>query len=554
MRKILLLAALLVANIVLAIPAKPIWKTFVQKDGTLVTAKLVGDEHSHYWLTESNVAMVEKEGRLMAADINELKSKQMLRSRSSELGVPKTYVGDKKGLIILVDFPDKQFNESNAQEVWNDIANKVGYNENDHIGSVHDYFYDQSYGKFNLTFDVVGPIRMKHYLAYYGSNDDAKVGEMIKEACEGANSMVNYHDYDWDDDGEVDQVFVLYAGYGEATSGVSEQVWPHEFQLSYTSVGSSLSLDGCVIDKYACSNELYHYQYTKNGNTRYKDVNMGIGVICHEFSHCLGLPDYYDTRYTGNIGMGSWDLLASGCYNGKKGIGEVPAGYTSYERSFAGWLDIIPLDRYEEHISGMKPLTREGATAYSIANPNHTNEYYILENRAIESWDEFIGINSYRQYSAKGGLLALHVDYNSDVWAQNRVNVGSVEHMTMLHASGGDFVDESRDAFPLGSKNALSDSTTPSLVLNNRNYDSSYLLHSQVVNISLAADSTISFDYIPDPVRNSTGIASQSVTPCQSVEAVFNLQGVRMRGKLETLPIGIYLVRYTDGRVRRVLR
>ena len=94
-----MLAALLVVNIVLAIPAKPIWKTFVQKDGTLVTAKLVGDEHSHYWLTESNVAMVEKEGQLMAADINELKSKQMLRSRSSELGVPKTYVGDKKVML-----------------------------------------------------------------------------------------------------------------------------------------------------------------------------------------------------------------------------------------------------------------------------------------------------------------------------------------------------------------------------------------------------------------------------------------------------------------------
>jgi M6 family metalloprotease-like protein len=554
MRKILLLAALFVANMVQAIPAKPIWKTFVQKDGTSIKVKLVGDERSHYWLTEKNVAMVEKEGQLVTADINLMKSKQVLRSRSNELGVPKTYVGDKKGLIILVDFPDKQFKESNPQEVWNDIANKVGYNENDHIGSVHDYFYDQSYGKFNLTFDVVGPIRMKHYLAYYGSNNDAKAGEMIKEACEGANSTVNYHDYDWDNDGEVDQVFVLYAGYGQATSGVAEQVWPHEYQLSYTSVGSSITLDGCVIDKYACSNELYNYSYTKNGNTRYKDVNMGIGVICHEFSHCLGLPDYYDTQYTGNVGMGSWDLLASGCYNGKKGIGEVPAGYTSYERSFAGWLDIIPLDRYEEHISGMKPLTRDGATAYSIANPNHTNEYYILENRAIERWDEYIGINSYRQYSAKGGLLALHVDYNSDVWAQNRVNVGNVERMTMLHASGAGLVDESRDAFPLGSKNAISDSTTPSFVLNNRNYDGSYQLHSQVVNIALATDSTISFDYIPDPIRNATGIASQSVTPDKPVETVFNLQGVRMQGKLENLPTGIYLVRYVDGSVRKVMR
>lgn len=115
-------------------------------------------------------------------------------------------------------------------------------------------------------------------------------------------------------------------------------------------------------------------------------------------------------------------------------------------------------------------------------------------------------------------------------------------------------VDESRDAFPLGSKNTISDTTTPSFTLNNRNYDGSYVLHSQVKNISVSANNIISFDYVPDPLRATTSITMQSVSPDLTVEAVFNLQGVRMRGKLETLPIGIYLVRYTDGRVRRVLR
>lgn len=558
MRKVLLLAALFVANLVQAIPAKPIWKTFVQKDGSSLRVRLMGDEHSHYWLTEDNVPMVEKDGQLVATSISMVKSKMVSRASSNVLGVPKTYVGEKKGLIILVDFPDRQFNEDKPQQTWDDIANKVGYNENDHIGSVHDYFYDQSYGKFNLTFDVVGPIRMKHYLAYYGSDNgnqnDVRVGEMIKEACEGANAYVDYNDYDWDGDGEVDQVFVLYAGYGQATAGNSELVWPHEYQLNYTCVGSSLNLDGCVVNKYACSNELFEYSYTKNGNTRYKDVNMGIGVICHEFSHCLGLPDYYDTQYTGNIGMGSWDLLASGCYNGKKGIGEVPAGYTSYERNFAGWLDLIPLDRENVSVTNMKPLTREGATAYSIVNPAHRDEFYILENRAIESWDKYIGINNRRKYLASGGMLVLHVDYDASIWANNVINVGSVEHMTMLHASGEGLVDESRDAFPLGSKNTISDTTTPSFTLNNRNYDGSYVLHSQVKNISVDANNIISFDYVPDPLRATTSITMQSVSPDLTVEAVYNLQGVKLQSDWEKLPTGIYLVRYSDGTVRKVTR
>lgn len=86
--------------------------------------------------------------------------------------------------------------------------------------------------------------------------------------------------------------------------------------MDLASAGQSLTLDGVKINSYACSAEL--------SNTGID----GIGTICHEFSHCLGYPDLYDTDYTGNFGMSSFDLMDYGGYNGD---GFCPAGYTAYE-------------------------------------------------------------------------------------------------------------------------------------------------------------------------------------------------------------------------------
>ena len=174
-----------------------------------------------------------------------------------------------------------------------------------------DYYHDQSYGKFNLVFDVVGPVNLDKSFVYYGRNfgeDDLNAPEMIIECCQAVDDEVDFSEYDWDGDGVVEEVFVLYAGYGEATSGGANTIWPHMWSLSDASnynnnVPKEFILDGVFIDIYACSNELYSYAGT---------TEMGLGVICHEFSHCLGFPDLYDTSYGGNFGMDDWDILDGG--------------------------------------------------------------------------------------------------------------------------------------------------------------------------------------------------------------------------------------------------
>lgn len=191
-----------------------------------------------------------------------------------------------------------------------------------------DYFRAQSGGQFLLTFDVVGPVTLSKEYKYYGENDsdgnDMRPEEMVVGACQLVDDEVDFSKYDWDGDGEVDQVFILYAGHGEADYYYKDTdvVWPHEWELSASDKVQPITLDGVTINTYACSNEI-----NLTGGLD------GISTICHEFSHCLGYPDLYDTRYQGHFGMGEFDLMCSGTSN-DNGYTPLPTRATS-----AGWPD-----------------------------------------------------------------------------------------------------------------------------------------------------------------------------------------------------------------------
>jgi M6 family metalloprotease-like protein len=348
------------------------------------------------------------------------------------------YLGEKKGLIILVEFTDTKFQSENSYQIWSDIANLEGYDEHKAPGSVSDYFYDQSYGQFRLVFDVVGPIVTQHDHAYYGRNKDwgdgtgwfdQNVGELVEEACLAVSDRVRFADYDWDDDGEVDQVFLLYAGHGENDywSKDSTVIWPHMATLE-TDWGyvDGLKIQDMRINTYACGNEI-----------NWSNKLAGMGTFCHEFSHCLGLPDLYDT-VKGNSVLGDYDLMDVGCYNGD---GWCPVGYSSYERYACGWLTPVEVDnphavrgfnpdRGRTRGSGIhiiNPLIRYDDACIYRTSPN-ANDYYLIEYRLKESWD---------QYLPKAGLMAWHIDFNEYLWYANVVN-NNPDHLRVERMSPDD--------------------------------------------------------------------------------------------------------------------
>ena len=322
-------------------------------------------------------------------------------------GTVTNYQGVKRGLIILVDFPDQPFSDDDPKTLWSAIANERHYSGYQAIGSVADYFRDQSYGQFQLSFDVVGPVTVQHEFAYYGKNIDwddgdwfdGKVDEMVEEACRAVCDSVRFSDYDWDGDGVVEEVFLLYAGHGENDyySITEDVIWPHMGSLSIDwNREQGLLLQDCRIDVYACSNEI-----KKNNEI------SGIGTICHEFSHCLGLPDLYDTMKGVSV-LGMYDLMDSGSYGGG---GWVPTGYSSYERYACGWLTPEPIDD-PMTISDLVPLhLKPDVRIYQ--NLDDSPVYYLIENRVAKSWD--VTLPSY-------GLMVWRIDYDESDWKENVVN------------------------------------------------------------------------------------------------------------------------------------
>ena len=604
MKRILISAVLsLCAAMTFAIPAKKSWKVVSQSDGTTIKVSQAGDEHLHYYITEDNVPLYEaadnrycyltiENGKLhnsgvlahesAARSAKELQvmntiydlapiARQMAakkRSAAKRCVRPdrlpskddiSVFKGSKKALVILAAFSDKSFSKGDDAIVkfYDEVLNQEGYSQNGAAGSVHDYFKDMSRGEFDLTFDIVGPVKVSKSATYYGGPSPIMggtdhIGEFITEAIKKADEKcdIDWKKYDWDDDGEVEQVFVLYAGYGQATGGPTGTIWPNAWTLDEALQNSDgnggFSIDGVFINQYACSNELYLDSGT---------VPMGLGVFCHEFSHCMGLPDMYDTNYGSTPTMGDWDLLAGGSYNGPQGIGWCPAGWTSYERAYAGWLELTEL-KAGDIIKGMTSLEEADGKAYVIYNDNHKDEYYLLENHKGMGWDK---------YTPENGLLIIHVDYDKDLFDNNIVNSkgeftpaeGYDRYFTNDHPRMAPFSrvrSIQNDTYfytypmdaPRGVVDSLTDTSKPAAELYNALADGSKLMGKPVYNIEKDDDGNISFTFM---TKEKETDAIQDIAMAEDTtgdDTVYDITG-KKAGRIGdikngSLKAGIYII------------
>lgn len=490
-----ILSMLMVGTAIHAVPAKRgIWKTFTLKTGQTVQVQLCGDEFLHFWedkdgnrysydtsdgLKPANMAQLRTRAQVMrqqACPDNIIK-KSLLAGGNGSTSLTRgvSYTGKKKCLILLAQFSDKKFTMNDPKTFYNRVANEEGFSEGNFKGSVADYFKAQSNGKFEMNFDVMGPYTLGEQ-AYYGKNEgdqqDVNVQAMIS-GCLGkaASEGIDFSPYDWDGDGEMEMVFVVYAGRGEATGGGDNTIWPHKGRMT-----NPVKCGNKTLINYACSNELS----TSN------EVD-GIGTICHEFSHCFGYPDAYDVNYTGLYGMGTWDLMCQGNYNGN---GFTPAGYTAYEKYAAGWITPIEL-KENTSVSGMKPLA-EGGDAYIFKNPNNSDEYYLIENRQKKGWDAGL---------AGSGIIINHIDYNLKAWNYNIPNsimagINDHERITLIPADNiKSDKNEENDPWPYGNKNRLANNTTPACTSYNLNTDGTKLMNIILSDMAIAADGTASFTF-----------------------------------------------------------
>lgn len=500
MKRILLsISAVLAAIAIQAMPVKPgICRNITLADGTVVKAELVGDEHLTYWRTADGACyrQTPSAGVFSKVELSALQSeydavvaqkaareKAILESARTSMPVKKVegskFQGKKKCLVILANFADTKFKPEHTLDLYKQIINGENYSDETlgFKGSVRDYFKAQSGGQFEIDFDVVGPVDLPKGYAGYGKNDAsgrdqaALVYPMVEDAVNLAKDQVtDWKQYDWDGDGLVEEVFVLYAGHGQATYPQDpDLVWPHKSAIDPMTVA-----DGVKVSVYACSCEL--------GATEAID---GIGAFCHEFSHCMGLKDHYDINGRG-YGTGSWDIMCFGCYNGNTFL---PAEYNSYEKMFCGWKEPIVLNAEPQKIEGMKALAAGGDT-YIFYNDGNENEYYMLENRQKTGWDAAL---------PGEGLIVLHVDYSKGAWEDNQVNYNAArQRMTVIPADntlGSTDEDKAGDAWPYQGNNSLTNYSRPACTVYNANTDGTGYMNKYLLNITQNADGTISFEY-----------------------------------------------------------
>ncbi|MDR2928042.1 MAG: M6 family metalloprotease domain-containing protein [Cytophagaceae bacterium] len=528
---------------ILAVPAYPYPIVFTQPDGDTLTLVMKGDEHLKFAATidgytlmyntagyfcyarlnaggdmEPSEFVARSQSRRTAEEKNFLRTVRqglfysnsqlsMLKSiremRANEDSQQKAFptTGTRKLLCILIGFTDKGF--TLTQEEFNNLFNQVDYNYQNANGSVRDYFLEASYGQLDLQVDVAGPFTASQNMAYYGGNTGGDPQELVREACNMASGDYDFSEYDNDGDGTVDGVYMIFAGYGEEAGGGDNAIWSHK-----SSLYPRLLLDGVYVSEYSCSPEFRGFS---GNNITY------IGVICHEFGHVLGAPDYYDTNYgTGGSyeGTGEWDLQAGGSWNDN---GRTPPHPNPRSKIYTyNWATVTVLDA--PSTVSIQPSTDSSGAFYRI-NTNTNNEYFLIENKQKKKFDAYVpghGLVIYRSHANinYGSINATH--------PQKFYPVAANASVTLPNSSPSSYGNINAASCPwpgTGNKTQFTDNTTPCMKSwANTNTGK------PITNISEnTATGVITFDFMGGGNRTITATAGEGgvITPSGEVGVDF---------------------------------
>ncbi len=425
---------------------------------------------------------------------------------TSALGALKS-IGNPDIPVVLVEFPDMKFLSDNTPEKFTRWFNETGYSDEQYCkGSVAQYFSSQSDSLFTPRFTIVGKVMLSKNYVYYGKDasggsTDAKVSEFVKETLDSLKrkgvSLTPHLSED-----KIPLIVFIHAGPGQQSSFESncdDYLYAHFREMSGT------RYDGKSIASYLCTCELLQsYTEDASGLPVVTSAQIdGIGTFCHELNHALGLPDFYSTRNTKVETPDIWSIMDYGQYNYD---GYRPAGFSAYERSYLGWLNIEELDDVATH-KELYPLDTEGKPcAYLLRNTANSKEYFILENRQPGMWfPTFFG----------AGMLVTHIDYDSSIWNANVVNTNA-DHprVSIVRADNNfqnvtyeDFYNKTKgDLYPGTSRNTeLSDFSTPSTKVFTGDG-----LGKPLYSIKMSEEGIISFSYLDDTLTGINAVEQEN--------------------------------------------
>ena len=610
MKKLILtLLVVLTTTAAWAVKAFPGLLTTTQKDGTQLNYRLYGDADFHYNTTADGVLLyqvgsdyyiagVNSNGELYNTNVlahnagNRTAEEQVLikqqdrskffaqadrtvqKIRLKEPVAPNKalfqHSGSPKALIILADFTDQAFkhDDQTTKEIFDQYLNAeegVPTHKDDetlskNYGSVKQYFKEMSYGLFTPIFDVAAVVHLTHDMKYYGeetgSSHDKNLDQFIKDACTAAhNQGVNFANYDANNDGNVDLVYIIFAGYGQSMGADSNTIWP------CSNSGNYGTYDGKTVCRFGVHNELNFTPSTTESMFGGEAQINGIGLFCHEFSHCMGLPDLYPTTATaqnnGNPGMENWSLMDGGEYTD---VGYCPTAYTAWEREAFEWFEIETLTDDMKGTITLKNID-EGGKAYRIYPDGKSsgNEYVIIQNIQPYRWNTSLASNvgHFKQYGYCNwghGMLITHVDYNASAFAivngTNSVNNTTGHSRMTIVPADGEYISYYK----------VQDSSHPDRPYTRTEYRNSHRADpypgtknvTEIASISVyngtmvkpfyniqETNGVITFDFLEN---TSTAISTVKVDEGKTNNRIYTIDGRLVNTAKDQLPKGIYII------------
>ena len=298
------------------------------------------------------------------------------------------------------------------------MFNEEGFRENGYYGSVRDYFIASSAGQFKPTFDIY-PITLSNNFSSYQSD-----ASFILPALD---LLVERNDFKSRADKYESTIpfMILHPLFKDDAEKSCDGFFNHAFSLRY-SANKIYSKNGYRFNDYAF---VAQKAKGKSSSTNSKDVDM-LGSYVHEFSHVIGLYDLYSADENGYATLGPlpYDVMSLGCYNGD---GNYPPVFSAFERESMGWLKPIEIEN-SDSIYELKNIS--GMQAYAVSNPNHPNEFYLIEYRPAVGFDSKIEKSYYSGQQGKNGVFIWYFDYDENAFASNNPNKNAAHQRAEVRA------------------------------------------------------------------------------------------------------------------------
>ena len=311
---------------------------------------------------------------------------------------------DERWLVLIVDFE-----QSPADSVWGPNQARTILQD-----SAVNYIEQISGGKSTVEIYVADDVtRASKELVDYGADingqrDVNAEGEFLpmalaQETVESHLSTVNWSQYDLDGDGWVDRLLILHTTKGqEENTGSSNRIWSH-----YTTFREPIEI----------SSDLKVGHYTMSS---LRTGSSGVGTMLHEMLHQMGALDLYPVHDTFQThqwkGVGDWDIMASGNWNGGGSWPALPS---------AASLELIGAQRHQEMdlqwpSSALSPCFGPSIKMVGLSEGGETLKIQISQSEII--WIAYRSDSGFDSHLPGSGLLVTYQDKSVGDVEQNELN------------------------------------------------------------------------------------------------------------------------------------